>query len=60
MKDCKLDSNKFLRFVHKLELTIEMISAQFCNNEIDDNATKPLIIAILHWNNYKTIKLQNN
>ena len=60
MNDCKLDSNKLLKFVHKLNSTIKMVEAHFCHNEIDDSATKSLVIAILHWNAFKTIELENN
>ena len=60
MNDCKLDSSKLLKFVHKLKLTIEMVEAQFCHNGIDDKATKPLVTAILHWNAFQILELENN
>ena len=60
MNDCKLNSNKILRFVNKLKSITEMVEAQFCHNEIDDSATKPLVTVILHWNALQVLELQNN
>ena len=60
MNDCKLNSVKMSKFVHKLKLTLEIKEAQFCNNEIDDDVTESLVIAILHWNKLQTIELINN
>ena len=60
MNACKLNSKKILSFVHKLKYTDEITDAEFCNNKIDDDATKPLVIAILHWKKLKTLRLENN
>ena len=60
MNTCKLNSMKILSFVHKLRYTDEITDIEFCNNEIDDDATKPLVIAILHWKMLKTLRLENN
>ena len=60
MNDCKLDSNKLLKFVHKLKSTTQIVEAQFCHNKIDDNATNPLVIAILHWNAFQVLELEKN
>ena len=60
MNDCKLNSSKLLKFVHELHLTVGIKEAQFCNNEIDDNITRSLVISILHWNTIQTLKLENN
>ena len=60
MNGCKLNSKKILSFIHKLRFTNELMEAEFCENEIDDDATKPLVIAILHWNVLKTLRLENN
>ena len=60
MNGCRLNSKKILNFVHELRFTNELMEAEFCENEIDDDATKPLVIAILHWNVLKTLRLENN
>ena len=60
MNDCKLNSSKLLKFVHELHLTVGIKEAQFCNNEINDNITRSLVISILHWNTIQTLKLENN
>ena len=60
MNDCKLNSSKILKFVDKLKLTVEMREAQLCNNTIDDDATEPLVIAIVHWNELQILKLEHN
>ena len=60
MNDCRLNSKMILNFVDKLRLTVNMTEAQFCDNEIDDNATEHLVIIILHWNMLKILKLDSN
>ena len=60
MNHCQLDSNKILRFAHKFKSTVYMEEAQFCNNKIDDEVTKPLVISILHWNIFQILELENN
>ena len=60
MNDCGLNSNTVLKFADTLKLAVTIINVQFCNNKIDDNATKSLVIAILHWKTLRAIKLENN
>ena len=57
---CELTSNTISKFVHQLKFTNKITEAEFCTNEIDDDATKDLVIAILHWNALHTLKLENN
>ena len=60
MNDCGLNSNIVIKFADKLKLALTIIDVQFCNNKIDDNATKSLVIAILHWKTLRAIELENN
>ena len=60
MNDCGLNTNTVTKFADKLKLATTIVDVQFCNNKIDDNATKSLAIAILHWKTLRTIKLENN
>ena len=60
MNACELTSNTILKFVHQLRFTNKITEAEFCRNEIGDDATKGLVIAILHWNALHTLKLENN
>ena len=60
MNSCGLNSNMISKFAQKLKLAVSMVDVQFCENKIDDSATKPLATAILHWNVLKGFKLENN
>ena len=60
MNNCGLNSNIVIKFADKLKLAVTIIDVQFCNNKIDDNATKSLVIAILHWKTLRAIELENN
>ena len=60
MNNCGLTSSTVSRLVDKLKLAATITDAQFCKNKIDDGATKPLVIAILHWNMLKTFQIDNN
>ena len=50
MNACEMTSNIILKFVHQLKLASKITEAEFCNNEIGDDATKGIVIAILNWN----------
>ena len=57
MNDCKLTSRCVIKFLDALKCAdIQVFEIQ--SNCIDDEASSPLIIAILHWNSLRTIALQ--
>ena len=60
MNDCGLNTNTVTKFANKLKLATTIVDVEFCKNNIDDNATKSLAIAILHWKTLRIIKLENN
>ena len=60
MNHCGLTSSTVSKFADKLKLAITITDVHFCENKIDDNATKSLAVAILHWNVLETIRLENN
>ena len=60
LNGCGLDSKGTIKLVKNLHETKNMQEIQLCKNVIDDEATEELIIAILHWNSFKVIKLENN
>ena len=60
LNGCGLDSKSTIKLVKNLHQAKNMQEIQLCNNVIDDEATEELIIAILHWNSFKVIKLEDN
>ena len=60
MNYCGLNSESTIKLVKNLHQTEKIQEIQLCNNFIDDEATQELIIATLHWNSIKVIKLENN
>ena len=60
MNNCGLNSNIISKFADRLKLAATIVDVQFCKNKIDDAATKPLAITILHWNVLRVLQLENN
>ena len=59
MNNCKLTSKCVIKFLHMLKYTNIQVF-QISNNFIDDDATKALMVAILHWNSLRDITLEYN
>ena len=60
MNKCGLDSKSTMKLLQNLHDAKSLKEIKLCDNFIDDEATKEVIIAILHWNCLKVIKLERN
>ena len=59
MNNCKLTSKSVIKFLDMLKCS-DIYVFEIQSNCIDDDATSPLIIAVLHWNSLRTISLEGN
>ena len=60
MNKCGLDSKSTIKLLQNLHDAKSLKEIKLCDNFIDDEATEEVIIAILHWNCLKVIKLERN
>ena len=60
MNNCNLNSETVINFMQILKIAKNIKKIELCNNDIDDEATETLAIAILHWNLLECIKLEEN
>ena len=60
MNDCKLTSKVAKFLAGKIKIIKNIKELQLCNNCIDDEATKDLLLAFLHCNSFEAFKFEGN
>ena len=60
MNNCCIESFTVIKWAEPLQHIKKIKDFQLCNNLIGDEATEALAIAILHWNDLDTIKVEQN